>query len=261
MVREHNSAGANPDCGCLPGDVANQDRGRGAPDSGHVMVFGQPEAGVAPALGVLSQIHGGAEGFGERAICFHRSQIENREFRTFRAGHSYLDDLRSRFGCIILCTMTTAARAVAATMLYFTALFPLSAADCDALARAALPETITIAAEAVPAGTFDPPYGNALEKLPAFCRVTGVSKPTKDSFIRFEVWLPTSGWNGKYLGLGNGGFAGSIDYGGMARALKGGYATAATNTGHDGESVDATWAFGHPEKVSISGIARCMTRQ
>jgi feruloyl esterase len=147
--------------------------------------------------------------------------------------------------------MTTAARALAATTLYFAALFPLSAAaaDCESLASAALPETATIAAQAVAAGAFDPPYGNSLDKLPAFCRVTGVSKPTKDSYIRFEVWLPVSGWNSKFLGVGNGGFAGSIDYGRMARALKDGYATAGTNAGHDGEAVDATWAFGHPEKV------------
>ena len=36
----------------------------------------------------------------------------------------------------------------------------------------------------------------------------GVIQPSIDSHIEFEVWLPASGWNGKYLGVGNGGFAG-----------------------------------------------------
>lgn len=61
--------------------------------------------------------------------------------------------------------------------------------------------------------------------------------------------MPSSGWNGKFLGVGNGGFAGSIGFNMMAANLKRGYATAATDTGHAGESLDASWAFEHPEKV------------
>jgi feruloyl esterase len=53
--------------------------------------------------------------------------------------------------------------------------------------------------------------------------------------------------------VGNGGFAGSIDYGSMARNLKRGYATAATDTGHEAEAGDASWAFRHPEKVTDFG--------
>ena len=58
-----------------------------------------------------------------------------------------------------------------------------------------------------------------------------------------------SGWNAKFLGVGNGGFAGSIGYGALGDDLKRGYATAATDTGHEAEAEDASWAFGHPEKV------------
>jgi feruloyl esterase len=65
--------------------------------------------------------------------------------------------------------------------------------------------------------------------------------------------LPASGWNDKYLGVGNGGFAGSIDYRSLGGNLKRGYATAATDTGHEADGTDATWAFRHPEKITDFG--------
>jgi feruloyl esterase len=61
--------------------------------------------------------------------------------------------------------------------------------------------------------------------------------------------MPTSNWNEKYQGQGNGGFAGQISYSLMAGALAQGYATSGTDTGHQGEGTDATWALKHPEKI------------
>jgi feruloyl esterase len=81
--------------------------------------------------------------------------------------------------------------------------------------------------------------------------VAGVIKPTSDSEIKFEVWLPSANWNGKFHGIGNGGFAGSISYSGLAGALARGYASASTDTGHSGN--DASWALGHPEKIADYG--------
>jgi len=133
------------------------------------------------------------------------------------------------------------------------ALPALHAASCEDLLNVMLPKAKITVAQAVSAGTFSPPYGPAIDKIPAFCRVAGVSQPTADSYIRFEVWLPASGWNGKFLGVGNGGFAGSIDYSALGRVLKRGYATAATDTGHEADGGDASWAFKHPEKVADFG--------
>jgi hypothetical protein len=127
------------------------------------------------------------------------------------------------------------------------------AASCENLAGLKLADTTITLAEATPAGTLTPPYGSALENLPPFCRVAGRIAPSRDSDIYFEVWLPASGWNGKFLGVGNGGFAGAVGYASLANNLKRGYATAATDTGHDGQSIDATWAFRHPEKVTDFG--------
>ncbi|HEV2401696.1 MAG TPA: tannase/feruloyl esterase family alpha/beta hydrolase [Candidatus Sulfotelmatobacter sp.] len=87
------------------------------------------------------------------------------------------------------------------------------------------------------------------KSLPAFCRVVVEAKPTSDSDIKIEIWLPASGWNGKLQGIGNGGFAGLIDEMQLATSLKHGYASTATDTGHTGSPIDATWAIGHPEKV------------
>ena len=126
---------------------------------------------------------------------------------------------------------------------------PAAAATCESLATLGRPNTTITAAESVTRGSFKPPMGPAMEKLPAFCRVAGVIKPASDSEIMFEVWMPSSGWNGKFYGVGNGGFAGSITFPGLASALRRGFATASTDTGHEAGVTDAKWAMGHHEKV------------
>jgi feruloyl esterase len=105
----------------------------------------------------------------------------------------------------------------------------------------------------VPPGTFEAPGGrggrgpNPYKALGEFCRVAATLTPTSDSDIKIEVWLPASRWNGKYQAVGNGGWAGVISYSAMAEALQGGYATASTDTGHEGGR--GTFALGHPEKL------------
>ena len=144
---------------------------------------------------------------------------------------------------------TPATRTLVAVSLILATAILGRAADCASLSSTNLPNTTVTTAQSVPAGRFMPPYGRPLDKLPAFCRLAGVIRPSSDSDIRFEVWLPASGWNGKFLGVGNGGFAGSISYSALADDLRRGYATAATDTGHEGDSEDASWAYKHPEKV------------
>ena len=105
----------------------------------------------------------------------------------------------------------------------------------------------------VSSGTLETPTGETLTGLPVFCRVVGVSRPTSDSNINFEVWLPSDSWNGKFMASGEGGFAGTLNYtrrgldGGLDEWLRRGYATASTDTGH--LSTDDSWAIGHPERV------------
>jgi len=124
--------------------------------------------------------------------------------------------------------------------------------SCEALAKLTLTDATITSATSVAAGSYKPPALPGLppptKALPAFCRVAGIAKPTSDSEIHFEVWLPASGWNGKFEQVGNGGFAGTIPYTGMAMPLLHGYATAATDDGH-ASGPDQSWAIGHPEKV------------
>ena len=126
------------------------------------------------------------------------------------------------------------------------------AATCEGLSGLKLPDTTINTVEMVAAGAFVgpklPPAQQAtFKRMPAFCRVAAEIKPTSDSDIKIEVWLPADNWNGKFMGVGNGGWSGAIVYPALAGAVNRGYAAASTNTGHDG--LDATFALGHPEKL------------
>jgi feruloyl esterase len=116
----------------------------------------------------------------------------------------------------------------------------------------------TVEAQLVPAGTFQgtpSPFSQAdisalYNALPVFCRVSALAAPTADSSIKIEVWLPAAGWNGRLLGLGNGGFAGLIDFQNLSMALSKGYAATATDAGHTGSPIDATWAPGGSRRTA-----------
>ena len=125
--------------------------------------------------------------------------------------------------------------------------------SCEGLASLTLPHTTITLAQGVGSGGFkapgqvNPAAAQTFSALPAFCRVAATLAPSSDSDIKIEVWLPASGWNGKFQAVGNGGWAGAIEYPAMARALKNGYATSSTDTGHSGGS--ASFALGHHEKL------------
>ena len=161
-----------------------------------------------------------------------------------------------------------------------------NSAACEALARLALPNSTITMAQVVQPGEFKmptaqgapaapaqgqpqagqqraagAPAGQAApaaqpaaggerqldtSKMPAFCRIAVTSKPAADSNIKIEVWLPLAGWNGKFYGVGNGGWGGSIPFRGMVEGVSQHYATAGTDTGHD--VGNGTFIPGHPEK-------------
>jgi feruloyl esterase len=133
-----------------------------------------------------------------------------------------------------------------------------SGSSCGDLAKLSLPNTTITAADDIavgafvpPAGTFSPPAPPGAPTpyagLPPFCRVSGTIAPVPGSEIHFEVWLPKT-WNGKFIGVGNGGAAGLIFYFFMAEPLTRGYAVAATDAGHSGGLGD--WSFAvHREKL------------
>ncbi len=124
-----------------------------------------------------------------------------------------------------------------------------AAVTCESLSSLKLPETTITAAQSIPAGTYTAPDGQVFPNMPAFCRVAATLTPTSDSDIGIEVWMPASTWNGKFEGVGNGGFGGAISYSAMAPAVQLGYAATSTDTGHVGSSYDGSFALGHPQKI------------
>ena len=145
-----------------------------------------------------------------------------------------------------------------------------SAESCAALTKVTLPNVTITSAAFVPAGALPPPAArgggagpaapNPFADLPAVCRVAATLKPSADSDIKMELWLPPraegapgqTAWNGKFRGTGNGGLGGGagVNVNALAGGVRRGYATAGHNTGHDG---DSSYALEHPEKIKDFG--------
>ncbi len=141
-------------------------------------------------------------------------------------------------------------------IVFFLSLFAATAfaqSECQALKTSSLPDVTITAVESIPADPLKKPANAPVfppmpsVSLPSYCRVAAVLHPSPDSHIEMELWLPEKTWNGKFQGVGNGGFAGSISYSAMASALREGYATASNDTGHKGGN--ALFGIGHPEKI------------
>ena len=137
-----------------------------------------------------------------------------------------------------------------------------AAKSCESLAGLGISGAKITSAETVAGGAYPEPTGGPVwtrppagfyKKLGAFCKVEVKATPSADSDIEIAVWMPLNGWNGKFQGHGNGGFAGDIAHFALGASVMGGYATAATNTGHSADGTDASWALGHPEKVTDFG--------
>jgi feruloyl esterase len=132
-----------------------------------------------------------------------------------------------------------------------------AAPSCESIAKLALPQATITQAQAVSAGKLTLPAGAVpafpgfsppnFGDLPAICRVAATLKPSADSDIKVEVWMPASDWNGKLESVGNGAWAGSISYRDLATAVTAGYAAASTDTGHT--ETTAAFVVGHPERL------------
>ena len=118
---------------------------------------------------------------------------------------------------------------------------------CESLAGTALAGGTIVSANAIPAGDYTPPgQPAAIKGLPAFCRVTVTMRPSPDSNVNVELWMPRQNWNGRFLATGNGGGGGSIAYiTGLPEGLKRGFAVANTDLG---TSPDPNLVIDHPER-------------
>jgi hypothetical protein len=154
-------------------------------------------------------------------------------------------EMIQRFGMVAVAALLTGTTARAATC---ESLASFTSEGNTTVTDATLVTSGSLVTPAFPNGS-----AQTLSNLPEFCRVQGVSRPSSDSAIRFEVWLPVA-WNHKFLSSGEGGFVGQPNYtrlgldGGMDELVRRQYATASTDTGHDLST--SYWAIGHPERVA-----------
>jgi feruloyl esterase len=142
--------------------------------------------------------------------------------------------------------------AVAAALSACSEVPATKAGACESLAAFADAPNVTVdKAEIVPAGFVPPGEKRAIPQ--PFCRVQATARPSSDSDIKFEMWLPdASDWNGRFLANGGGGNSGAIIYSRLTEGLARGYASLSTNNGHaskGGNIHEQSWAIGHPEKV------------
>ncbi len=153
--------------------------------------------------------------------------------------------------CLIVCLLTAIVLGTSGLLAAQAPAAVPAPGSCANLLVLQLPDTTIKSVDEVPGPAFMPPGSSAhLQNLPAFCRVVAITKPA----ITVEVWLPLTTWNGKFQGVGNGGTAGTISYGALAAGIRGGYATASTDTGHvSKDSADATWAVGRMDLLADFG--------
>ena len=98
------------------------------------------------------------------------------------------------------------------------------ARSCESLAQVTLPDT-TIASAVLDPGT---------DARPPSCRVEAVvTNPPAGDRIRIWIGLPMTEWNGRFLGVGGGGFSGG-NPNGVNAPVAAGYVAGSTDTGHEG---------------------------
>ena len=123
--------------------------------------------------------------------------------------------------------------------------------SCESLTAFAFPDTTINSAQSQSGGAYVAPdaWHLAFTDLPPYCEVQATIKPTPDSSIMVRVWMPTQRYNGRYLGAGNGGYAGGFFFSELADGINRGFATANTDMGATGGAgVNGDALIGHPEK-------------
>ncbi|PYI32157.1 putative ferulic acid Esterase/Feruloyl esterase [Aspergillus indologenus CBS 114.80] len=91
-------------------------------------------------------------------------------------------------------------------------------------------------------------YPQSPTALPELCVVQINVTSSATSAYTFGLFLPTE-WNDRFLAVGNGGFAGGINWVDMGVGARYGFATMSTDTGHNSISSDGRWAYHEPERL------------
>ena len=133
---------------------------------------------------------------------------------------------------------------------------PAMTPDCSSIAQLSLQDTVITSAAVV----------EAAAPLPEYCKVLGTVEET----INFEVAMPTADWNGKFFFAGGGGYNGTIPESTVTQGVAHGFASAGSDTGHQGNGGDASWALDNPQAQTnygyrathlVTGLAKEIVRE
>jgi feruloyl esterase len=123
----------------------------------------------------------------------------------------------------------------------------------------------SVTAASVPAGTFQvpgtPPLGGyPVPDVPAHCEVTvTLTHPGAGDHAKVQVWLPQTGWNGRFQAVGGAAYAaGTI--GDVAGAVKQGYAAATTDAGVDTSGLNPSWALESDGRINTALLQNFASR-
>ena len=103
--------------------------------------------------------------------------------------------------------------------------------------------TVT-SATMVTSGSYTPPGTTTpITGLPSFCAAALTQTDSAGNAIEMAVWLPAA-WNGRFQGVGGGGYSCGISYPALAAGIASGYATASTDCGvPPADGATGAWAL------------------
>jgi pimeloyl-ACP methyl ester carboxylesterase len=92
--------------------------------------------------------------------------------------------------------------------------------------------------------------GTVYTGLPAYCAIEA-----SRGNLHVTVWLPLSTWNGRFQGVGGGGFVGGFSYRELNVALRNGYAGATTDSGHPASQAQGEFALNPDGSLNNAAIS------
>lgn len=102
--------------------------------------------------------------------------------------------------------------------------------------------------------------GGSVTGVPAYCDVTvTLTHPGDNDHAKVQTWLPASGWNGRFQGLGGSAFLAGDNGVALGTAIKGGYAAVTTDAGV-GDALDTSWALNSKGQVNTALLKNFASR-
>lgn len=89
--------------------------------------------------------------------------------------------------------------------------------------------------------------------LPSYCSVSITQTDSAGNAMHDVLWLPDA-WNGRFMGVGGGGYSCGIGFSELASAVQAGYAAASTDCGVGANALDGSWALTSGDQLDTTLI-------